>query len=241
MVLQQNKRTLNTKKPCCGLVFNKQEEFWRWSSFGRQEFCIAGVLMFPWGNVHGKRKNSFYTIDQFCWAQASSRGNAKNSNKKLGKLPLSHSSSRREPLLSDPLPRRPHASCYTVHILLRSVVTVFPLYFLLIWPFCQTAVGMRTILCTSTIYHGRGVRVLILGKSLLIWAILEITDQVSPPGELLECTERAEEIMEPLILKFNTFYCLLSKAGPLWICWHFKFYCENCLSISNIHSTKNCI
>lgn len=171
----------NTKKPRRGLVSYKQEEFWRWSSFVRQEFCIAGVLMFPCGNVHAKRKNSFCTIDKFCWAQASCGGNAKNSNKKLGKLPLSHSSSRREPLLSDPLPRRPHASCYTVHFLLGSVVTVFPLYFSLIWPFfCQTAVGMRTILCTSTFYHGHEVRVLIFGKSWLIWAILETTDQPLP-------------------------------------------------------------
>lgn len=141
IVLQQNKRTLNTKKPLRGLVFYKQEEFWRWSSFGRQEFCIAGVLMFPCGNVHGKRKNSFYTIDQFCWAQASCRGNAKNSNKKLGKLPLSHSSSRREPLLSDPLPWRPHASYYMVHILLRSVVTVFPLYFFTYLTFLSDCCG----------------------------------------------------------------------------------------------------
>lgn len=34
-------------------------------------------------------------------------------------------------------------------------------------------------------------------------------------AELLPCTEPTEEIIEPPILKFNTFYCLLSKAGPL--------------------------
>lgn len=169
IVLHQNKRTLTPRSPAVIWCFIN------WMSFGDGTVLEdrSSVLPVSWcfrGNMHGKRKNSFYTTDQCCWAQASCGGNAKNSNKKLGKLPLSHSSSHREPLSSDPFPRRPHASCYTARILLRSVVTVFPLYFLLIWPFCQTAVGMRTILCTSTFYHGRGVRVLILGQSQLIWA-----------------------------------------------------------------------
>ena len=34
-------------------------------------------------------------------------------------------------------------------------------------------------------------------------------------AEVVPCTGPTEEIMEPPILKFNTFYCLLSKAGLL--------------------------
>lgn len=50
----------NTKKPRHGLVFYKQDEFWRWNSFGRQEFCIAGVLMFPWEYAREEKEFILY-------------------------------------------------------------------------------------------------------------------------------------------------------------------------------------
>lgn len=143
------------------------------------------------------------------------------------------------------LATKTHTLTATLHILLRSVVTLLCHYpFSRIWPACQNSCGSKQyfVHVQPLTAPSHGWRASFWVKSWLICSVLKIIDELPTlTQELLVLHKANRRNNVTPYLKFNVFCSLLSEAVPLWICWRFKFGFGNFLSISNTCSAQNFI